>query len=49
MKEMTKNLSEDSQFQGQDLNWRPPKYVAGVITTELWHSVHRPNICGAQQ
>jgi hypothetical protein len=30
----TKNLSQDSQFLGRDLNPGPPIYEAGVLTTQ---------------
>jgi hypothetical protein len=33
------NLSQDSWFAGQDSNPEPPKYEAGVLTTQLRHLV----------
>jgi len=44
LKKTTKNIGWDSQSLGQDINLGPPKYKAGVVTTQLWHSVH-PSYC----
>jgi len=33
LKKTIKNLSQDSQSTGLDLNPEPPKYEAGVLTT----------------
>jgi hypothetical protein len=38
LRKTTKNLSQDSQSLGQDLNPGPPKYNAGVLTTQPRHS-----------
>jgi hypothetical protein len=33
LRKTTKNISQDSWSQGQDLNLGPPKYEAAVLTT----------------
>jgi hypothetical protein len=40
LKKTMKNLSQDSRSPGQDLNPRPPKYEAGVLTTQPRRSVN---------
>jgi hypothetical protein len=35
----TENLSQDSWSLGLDSDQRPPKYEAGMLTTQLRHSV----------
>jgi hypothetical protein len=39
LRKNTENISQDSQSPGRDLNLRPPKYEAGVLTTRLQCSV----------
>jgi hypothetical protein len=39
-----KTLSQDSPSLGQDLNPRPPKYEAGVLTHSLQHLVRGQSI-----
>jgi hypothetical protein len=39
LRKTTKNLSQDSQSLGWDLNHGPPKYEAGVLTTQPWRLV----------
>jgi hypothetical protein len=36
LRKTTKNLSQDNQSLGRDLNARPPEYDAGVLTTRPW-------------
>jgi hypothetical protein len=38
LRKTIKNLSQDSQSPSQDLNLGPPKYKAGMLTTQPWHS-----------
>lgn len=33
-----KNLSQDSQSPGLNLNWGPSQYETGVLITQSWHS-----------
>jgi hypothetical protein len=37
------NLSQDSQSPGRDLDLGPPKYKAGVSTTQPQYLVRRDN------
>jgi hypothetical protein len=39
LRKTTKSLSQDSRSPGRDLNLGPPKYEAGVLTTQLQCSV----------
>jgi hypothetical protein len=39
LREIIKNLSEDSRSQDRELNLRPPEYEAGVFTNQPRRSV----------
>jgi hypothetical protein len=41
LRKTIKNQSQDSQYQAQDLNTKPPKYKAEVIPTQLQHSAEK--------
>ena len=39
LRETLRNVSQNNWSVGQDLNFWPPRYVVGVLTTWLWHLV----------
>jgi hypothetical protein len=39
LRQITKNLGQDSRPSGRDLNPGPPEYEAGMLTTRPWRSV----------